>query len=188
LEEGLRPTADSPQEKEPMRLVPTLAAGALLLVACTPQTGAGSAPPSAGSIEITVSHTSAGDALAGPNGKTLYTYANDTDSVSNCNGGCADAWPPLLGDGAVVEPGEGVSGTFGTTTRDDGSTQVTHNGQPLYYYASDTAAGDAKGEGVGGVWSIAQVGEASASSGAQASESESEAEQPSATPYRAPGY
>ena len=175
-----------------MRLATIIAAGALLLVACTPQTGAGSAVPSTGGIEVTVSHTSAGDALAGPNGKTLYTYANDTDSGSNCNGGCADAWPPLLGEGSAVEPGDGVSGTFGTTTRDDGSTQVTHNGQPLYYYAADTAAGDANGDGVGGVWSIAKVGGASASpeasSGGQASETESETEQPSATPYRAPGY
>jgi predicted lipoprotein with Yx(FWY)xxD motif len=169
-----------------MRLVSTLAAGALLLVACTPQTGGGSALPGTGSIEVTVSHTSAGDALAGPNGKTLYTYANDTGSTSTCNGGCADAWPPLLGDGAAVVPGEGVSGTFGTTTRDDGTKQVTHNGQPLYYYASDAVAGDAKGEGVGGVWSIAQVGEASASSGEQ--ESESETASPSKTPYSAPGY
>ena len=93
-----------------------------------------------------------------------------------------------MGNGADVEPGDGVSGTLGTTTRDDGSKQVTHNGQPLYYYASDAAAGDAKGDGVGGVWSIAQVGEASASSAEQASASESEADKPSATPYRAPGY
>lgn len=166
-----------------MRLVSTLAAGALLLVACTPQTGAGSVPPSAGAIEVTLAHTSAGDALAGPNGMTLYVYANDTDSVSNCNGGCADAWPPLLGDGTGVAPGDGVSGTFGTTTRDDGTKQVTHNGQPLYYYGSDAAPGDAKGDGVGGVWSIAQVGDASASSGEQ-----SETAAPSKTPYRAPGY
>ncbi|HEY8771951.1 MAG TPA: hypothetical protein VIM66_02125, partial [Candidatus Limnocylindria bacterium] len=51
--------------------------------------------------------------------------------------------------------------SFGTTTRDDGSKQVTHSGQPLYYFSGDQAAGDAKGDGVGGVWSIAPVGEAS---------------------------
>lgn len=169
-----------------MRLVSTLAAGALLLVACTPQSAAGSAAPSTGGIEVTVSHTGAGDALAGPNGKTLYTNANDTSDTSTCTGGCADAWPPLLGDGADVALGDGVSGTFGTVTRVDGGKQVTHDGHPLYYYAGDAAAGDAKGDGVGGIWSIAVVGEASASSNAQASTSESE--KPSATPYRAPGY
>lgn len=167
-----------------MRLATILAAGALLLVACTPRTGAGSAGPSAGGIDITVAHTSAGDALAGPDGMTLYVFANDTDGTSTCNAGCADAWPPLLGDGADVVAGDGVSGTFGTTTRDDGSEQVTHNGQPLYYYADDAAAGDAKGDGVGGVWSIAPVGAAAASPGGSASQTAA----PSKTPYSAPNY
>lgn len=172
-----------------MRLAAPLAAGALLLVGCTPQTGAGSqAPgsvaPSSADIEITVAHTSAGDALAGPNGMTLYIFTSDTNGSSTCNDGCAAAWPPLLGDGSAVIAGDGVSGTFGTTTRDDGSTQVTHNGQPLYYYASDQEAGDATGQDVGGVWFIAPVGAATATPGASSSEHEAETGEPSATPYR----
>ncbi len=145
-----------------MRLASTMAAAALLLAACA-QAGSGSGSPSADGIEITVSQTSAGDALAGVGGKTLYVFANDTDGTSTCTGGCADTWPPLTGDRSDVVPGTGVSGTFDTTTRDDGSTQITHNGQPLYYYSGDEAAGDAKGDGIGGVWSIAPVGEAAAS-------------------------
>jgi len=145
-----------------MRLASTMAAAALLLAACA-QAGSGSGSPSAGGIEITVSQTSAGDALAGVGGMTLYVFANDTDGTSTCTGGCADTWPPLTGDGSDAVAGSGVSGTFGTTTRDDGSTQITHNGQPLYYYSGDQAAGDAKGDGIGGVWSIAPVGEAAAS-------------------------
>jgi predicted lipoprotein with Yx(FWY)xxD motif len=164
-----------------------MAASALLLAACAPRTGAGSAGPSAGGIEITVSHTDAGDALAGAGGMTLYILSTDTDGTSTCTGGCADNWPPLLGDGSDVSPGEGVSGTFGTTTRDDGSQQVTHNGQPLYYYAGDEAAGDANGEGFGGVWHIAPVGDASASPGTGTGE-ESQAATPIATPYSAPNY
>jgi len=177
-----------------MRLATTLAAGALLLAACTPQTGAGSSGPStepsaAVAIEVTLAHTAAGDALAGPNGKTLYVFANDTAGASTCNAGCVDAWPPLLGDGSAVVAGDGVSGTFGTTTRDDGSKQVTHDGRPLYYYAADAAAGDSNGDGVGGVWSIAPVGAAaSATPEATSGEHESETQEPSATPYRAPGY
>jgi predicted lipoprotein with Yx(FWY)xxD motif len=177
-----------------MRLATTMAAGVLLLAACTPQTGAGSSPPSiepsaAAALQLTVAHTAAGDALAGPTGMTLYTFANDTGGASTCNDGCAAAWPPLLGDGSAVVAGDGVTGTFGTTTRDDGTRQVTHNGQPLYYYAADTAPGDSTGDGVGGVWSIAQTGAAaSASPGANGGEHESETPEPSATPYRAPGY
>ena len=162
-----------------MRIASTMAA-AVLLAACS-QAGSGSGSPSAGGIEITVSQTSAGDALAGADGMTLYVFANDTADTSTCTGSCAETWPPLMGDGSDVVAGSGVSGTFGTTTRDDGTTQVTHNGQPLYYFADDAAAGDAKGDGVGGVWSIAPVGEASASQPA-ASQPASSAEPMSSAP------
>ena len=30
---------------------------------------------------------------AGENGMTLYTFKNDEEGVSNCNGGCAANWP-----------------------------------------------------------------------------------------------
>jgi predicted lipoprotein with Yx(FWY)xxD motif len=106
---------------------------------------------------------------------TLYVFKNDSDGKSACNSGCVETWPPLMGDGSQVVAGAGVTDTFGTITRDDGSSQVTHNGQPLYYYSGDQAAGDAKGDGIGGVWSIAPVGEATASQGASPS-------------YGAPGY
>jgi predicted lipoprotein with Yx(FWY)xxD motif len=48
-----------------------------------------------------------------------------------------------------------VTGEIGTITRDDGSTQVTYNGAPLYYFAGDEAAGDSNGDGLNGVWHIA---------------------------------
>ena len=31
-------------------------------------------------------------------GRTLYTFDNDRDGKSACNGGCAVAWPPATGD------------------------------------------------------------------------------------------
>ena len=48
-----------------------------------------------------------------------------------------------------------MTGKLGTITRSDGSTQATYNGHPLYTYVSDTAPGQAKGNGLnlsGGVW------------------------------------
>ena len=161
-----------------MRLASTLAAAALLLAACA-RTGSDSASPSAGGVEITVSQTSAGDALAGAGGMTLYVFAADTDGTSTCTGSCAETWPPLLGDGSDVTAIDSVSGAFGTTTRDDGTKQVTHGGSPLYYYSGDQVAGDAKGDGIGGVWSVAPVDAVSAS------ETESSAAAPSEA---VPGY
>jgi predicted lipoprotein with Yx(FWY)xxD motif len=155
-----------------MRLASIIAAGALLLAACTPQAGGGSAAPSSGGIDVAVSHTGAGDALAGAGGMTLYVFKNDTDGTSTCTGDCAATWPPFLGDGSQVNVSDGVTGTFGTATRDDGSSQVTHGGQPLYYYSGDKAAGDSMGDGIGGVWSIAPIEAVAASQG----------EKPSATP------
>jgi predicted lipoprotein with Yx(FWY)xxD motif len=43
---------------------------------------------------------------------------------------------------------------FGTTTRTDGTVQVTYNGWPLYYYEKDKAPGDVTGQDVGGVWYV----------------------------------
>ena len=46
----------------------------------------------------------------------------------------------------------GTSGTFGTIKRPDGTTQLTFDGMPLYTYSGDSAAGQANGQGVQGVW------------------------------------
>jgi predicted lipoprotein with Yx(FWY)xxD motif len=109
-----------------------------------------------GTVEITLSETSAGSALAGEGGMTLYIFDQDTGGESSCYEGCDTNWPPLLVEGGA-EPtaGEGVTGDIGVTTRTDGTVQVTYNDSPLYYFAGDSAAGDATGDGVGGVWHIA---------------------------------
>jgi len=85
-------------------------------------------------------------------GKTLYWFAPDTSTKSNCSGSCATYWPPVTGP---VTAGSGVTGTLGTITRSDGTMQATYDGHPLYTYVGDTAAGQAKGNGLnlsGGLW------------------------------------
>ena len=82
-------------------------------------------------------------------GRTLYTFDKDAANKSNCNGGCAAAWPPFL-----VKDGDRTSGEFRVVTRDDGTRQWAMNGKPLYFYAADVQAGDAKGDGQGGVWHV----------------------------------
>jgi predicted lipoprotein with Yx(FWY)xxD motif len=48
-----------------------------------------------------------------------------------------------------------VTGTLGTITRPDGTTQATYDAHPLYTFTGDTASGQNKGNGLnasGGVW------------------------------------
>lgn len=44
------------------------------------------------------------------------------------------------------------AGALGEVERSDGTRQLTIAGWPVYRYAKDTKAGEAKGEGVGGTW------------------------------------
>jgi predicted lipoprotein with Yx(FWY)xxD motif len=143
----------------PPASVALVVAGALFLAACA-NAGAGSPGASAGgAVDLTVSQTAAGDALAGAGGMTLYILTNDVGGTSTCTTGkCAETWPAVKGDAASVNPGSGVSGTWGTTTWPDGTKQVTHNGQPVYYYTGDSAPGDSNGQGTNDVWFIAPVG------------------------------
>ena len=95
-----------------------------------------------------------GQALVDGTGRSLYLFTNDTQDsgTSSCTGECLVNWPPLLTDGDPVA-GTGVDAAMlGTITLPDGTTQVTYNGWPLYYYIDDAAAGDANGQGVGDVW------------------------------------
>jgi predicted lipoprotein with Yx(FWY)xxD motif len=89
--------------------------------------------------------------LTNSNGFTLYSFAPDTPTTSKCNGTCAQNWPPV--QGSVT--GAGLTGTFGTIKRTDGSVQATFDGHPLYTFVGDTATGQNRGNGLnaaGGRW------------------------------------
>ena len=89
--------------------------------------------------------------LTNAQGFTLYSFAPDTPTKSNCNGVCAQNWPPVKGPATA----SGVKGTFGTIKRSNGATQATFDGHPLYTFVGDTAPGQAKGNGLnaaGGLW------------------------------------
>jgi predicted lipoprotein with Yx(FWY)xxD motif len=98
-----------------------------------------------------------GTILADAKGLTLYAFTKDAPNQSNCTGQCATNWPPLT---ATAGPAlaAGLQGTLGTTARPDGTSQLTYNGMPLYRFAKDQDAGDAYGQGVGGVWFVVAPG------------------------------
>jgi predicted lipoprotein with Yx(FWY)xxD motif len=109
--------------------------------------------------------------LTNAQGKTLYWFAPDTSTTSKCTGSCATYWPPVKGP---VTAGSGVTGTLGTITRSDGTTQATYDGHPLYTYAGDSAPGQNKGNGLnvsGGLWYEMTVSGATPGASAKASTS-----------------
>jgi predicted lipoprotein with Yx(FWY)xxD motif len=86
------------------------------------------------------------DVITNREGMTLYTFDRDTTGVSHCTGPCAEMWPPVRPSAELTGKG------FGVIKRADGSEQVTYQGKPIYLYSKDSKPGDAKGDGVGGVW------------------------------------
>jgi predicted lipoprotein with Yx(FWY)xxD motif len=128
----------------------TSRASATLRASGTPQTSGtpgGSRTPAA-SVTIKVSQDATyGSYLVDGQGMALYLFADDTSGTSTCSDTCADDWPPLVTTGSATA-GTGVDASkLGTTTRTDGSTQVTYNGWPLYYFDEDQQAGDVNGQG-----------------------------------------
>jgi predicted lipoprotein with Yx(FWY)xxD motif len=82
----------------------------------------------------------------------------EDSGVSVCTDDCLVAWPPVtVPPGNTVAAGDGVTGVLGLITGTDGSTQVTYDGRPLYYWQDDTEAGQTTGHGVNGVWWVADV-------------------------------
>ncbi len=74
-------------------------------------------------------------------GRTLYLFQKDQPNQSACSGACASAWPVDQTSG-TPKAGSGVKASLlGTIKRTDGTTQVTYNKHPLYYYSGDSQAG-----------------------------------------------
>jgi predicted lipoprotein with Yx(FWY)xxD motif len=89
--------------------------------------------------------------LADAKGMTLYTFARDSAGKSNCNGRCAENWPPLM-----AAENSMVMGDWTAVTRDDGKKMLAYKGKPLYTFARDAKPGDATGDGAAnGAWKIA---------------------------------
>ncbi|MNY38824.1 Secreted repeat [compost metagenome] len=84
-------------------------------------------------------------------GMTLYTFDKDAAGKSNCNGTCAENWPPLM-----AESGAKSMGNWTVVKRDDGTMMWAYYGKPLYTFIQDKKAGDVTGEGKMDVWHVAK--------------------------------
>ena len=160
-----------------MLLALLAAAAAAAVVAACSSSGTPSSSPGGSSAHLAAAAGGLKTATIGgatvltnAKGFTLYSFAPDTSTKSNCNGACAQNWPPVTGPATA----SGVTGTFSTIKRADGSVQATFDGHPLYTFVGDTAPGQAKGNGLnaaGGLWheavtsGTAQAGSSTSGSG-----------------------
>jgi predicted lipoprotein with Yx(FWY)xxD motif len=112
-------------------------------------------PPKA-TINI-ASNAQLGQIITDSLGNTLYFYSMDSKpDTSYCSGGCLAVWPAFYSANLTLGDSRLHAEDFGTITRADGAKQTTYKGWPLYYYASDAAAGDVKGEAFNNVWFVAK--------------------------------
>jgi predicted lipoprotein with Yx(FWY)xxD motif len=134
------------------------AAAVTLTAACGGAYGATSTPASSASDgAVAPASTELGTILVNGQGQTIYEFAADTGNTSNCDGGCATIWPPVIAPDPLPTSLPDVSGDIGSTTRTDGSKQLTIAGHPVYTYSGDTAPGDTNGQGLelnGGEWNV----------------------------------
>ncbi len=123
--------------------VPPTASPTTAPTAAGPDTTVGG-PVGAATATVSVSTSpTLGEYLVGPNGHTLYVFDKDQGTTSACSGGCLDNWPALVADAPTA--GTGVDAAELSTAA---GSQVVYHGHLLYYYAGDSAAGDANGAGI----------------------------------------
>ena len=106
------------------------------------------------------------NALVNKTGMTLYTLSAERGGRFICtqgskipggNASCLSVWIPLTVAKGGMPTGASQLGTI--TRPDDGATQVTWQGRPLYTFTGDKAPGDASGNGFKdvGTWKAATI-------------------------------
>lgn len=88
-----------------------------------------------------------GQILVDEEGMTLYYFQKDQkgSGKSKCEGACAEAWPPLITEGEPEAMAGVKAAMLGTIEREDGTTQVTYAGWPLYTFVEDKKPGEDNG-------------------------------------------
>ena len=108
----------------------------------TPSETSGSASasaPASDSLVVTTRRSDYGTVLFDGRGQAIYLFEKETTDRPECYGSCAVAWPPVLTGARPDAAGAARADLLGTTQRRDGTTQVTYDGHPLYYYVDDGA-------------------------------------------------
>ena len=125
------------------------AAAAAVLAACTGYAGStGGGHPAAGTpVVMTRNLAGLGTVLVDAAGKTIYSPEQEAHGRILCTGSCLGFWfPATVKPAAGLPAAGGLTGVLGTVhRRDDGLTQLTYNGRPLYTFRLDQSPGQARG-------------------------------------------
>jgi predicted lipoprotein with Yx(FWY)xxD motif len=173
----------TPQHVRTGSLLGVLAAAALIAgcgssnssssASAAPSTSAAAAASSGSGGAISTTKGPVGTYLTGASGRAIYLWVADTGSKSNCTGQCAKFWPPVLAKTTPTVSGGATASDLGTTTRANGTKQVTYKGHPLYYFFEDPTAGTDKGQGSSNFgakwWLVAPSGTAITTKGSSSS-------------------
>jgi predicted lipoprotein with Yx(FWY)xxD motif len=141
-----------------IKVVAVVALFPLVMAACSgdegTDEGTGAQPEQPADPTVAVEDSDLGQIVVDAEGKTLYVFLADEGSDSTCYDDCEANWPPLTVEGDPAA-GDGIDASLlGTTEREDGSTQVTLDGHPLYYFGADETPDDMNGHGVSEVWYV----------------------------------
>ena len=116
--------------------------------AATEETSAPSPEETGAAVVSAASVPKLGRIVVDSRGHTLYDFHKDQGTTSSCHGKCAAVWPPLTTEGDPQAGNGAEAAKLGTTERNDGSTQVTYAGHPLYTYTADQGPGEANGNDI----------------------------------------
>jgi predicted lipoprotein with Yx(FWY)xxD motif len=109
--------------------------------------------PASGSATVSTADSQYGKILVDADGHTLYLYTPNHGTTNSVPAAILAAWPLLQAHGTPV-PGQGIDAAKLTTAEQSDGVYVAYNGNLLYHFSGDTAAGQTNGQGLGGVWYV----------------------------------
>jgi predicted lipoprotein with Yx(FWY)xxD motif len=175
-------------------VLPTLAIGVLALAGCGSNGGSSSSSASSGEQDsgavVAVSDANGHSVLVNSAGRALYVSDQEKNKVLCTSGACDAIWSPLtVSDKGDITRSGPLAKKLGTTSRPDGSMQVTFEGRPLYTFSFDHSAGQVNGEGQQDSFDGTNfTWHAATPSGAAAAAKAPSAPSSSSSPYGGGGY
>jgi predicted lipoprotein with Yx(FWY)xxD motif len=131
----------------------------MLAVLCGVVIGCASGDSKNDAGTIRVRHTEGvGTYIVDDAGRALYAFSGDVDGQSACLTNCAALWQPVVTPGPTAAGDPAIDSVkISVLRRPDGSSQLTYDRRPLYYYQGDRAPGESRGHnamGFGGRFSL----------------------------------